>query len=150
RIALLDLQGHGSHVSAIANNMYRTVRNSMNMDPGHKVLSELNQLLQRQGSLAYATAAVISFNTCDTHLSFSYAGHPAVLLGRCSEKRWSPLLSSPGVDGANLPLGMFPSTHYSQDSVALRSGDRLALYSDGLVEAESKTGEVFGEKRLCA
>ena len=51
---------------------------------------------------------------------------------------------------ANLPRGMFPLTHYDQDSVALRCGDRLALYSDGLVEAESKTGEVFGEKRLSA
>jgi len=45
---------------------------------------------------------------------------------------------------------MFPFARYDQDSVALRSGDRLALYSDGLVEAESKTGEVFGEKRLSA
>ena len=45
---------------------------------------------------------------------------------------------------------MFPFSRYDQDSVALRSGDRLALYSDGLVEAESKTGEVFGEKRLSA
>jgi sigma-B regulation protein RsbU (phosphoserine phosphatase) len=53
-------------------------------------------------------------------------------------------------EGANLPLGMFPLTHYDQDAVALRSGDRLALYSDGLVEAESETGEVFGEKRLSA
>jgi serine phosphatase RsbU (regulator of sigma subunit) len=46
--------------------------------------------------------------------------------------------------------GMFPLTHYDQDSVALRSGDRLALYSDALVEAESETGEVFGTKRLSA
>jgi len=53
-------------------------------------------------------------------------------------------------EGANFPLGMFPLTHYDQDSVALHSGDRLALYTDGLVEAESKTGEVFGEKRLSA
>jgi len=53
-------------------------------------------------------------------------------------------------EGANLPLGMFPFAYYDQDSVALRSGDRLALYTDGLVEAESETGEVFGEKRLSA
>jgi serine phosphatase RsbU (regulator of sigma subunit) len=45
---------------------------------------------------------------------------------------------------------MFPFTHYNQDSAALRSGDRLALYSDGVAEAESKTGGVFGEKRLSA
>ena len=49
-----------------------------------------------------------------------------------------------------LPLSMFPSTHYNQDSVSLRAGDRLALYFDGLVEPESKAGKVFGAKRLSA
>jgi len=122
----------------------------MNRFPGHTVLSELNQILLGQGSPAYATAAVITFNTCDSRLWFSYAGHPAILLRQCSEKQWSSLVSASGSEGANLPLGMFPLTSYDQDSVALRSGDRLALYSDGLVEAESKTGEVFGENRLSA
>ena len=59
-------------------------------------------------------------------------------------------MSASDSESANLPLGMFPLTHYDQDSVALHSGDRLALYSDGLVEAESETGEVFGKKRLSA
>jgi len=71
-------------------------------------------------------------------------------LRQSSKKQWSSLVSASGGEGANLPLGMFPSTHYNQDSVALCSGDRLALYSDGLVEAESNTGEVFGEDRLSA
>ena len=112
--------------------------------------SELNQILLRQGAHAYATAALITFSTRDSRLFFSYAGHPAILLRQRSEKQWSSLVSASEGDGANLPLGMFPFAYYDQDSVALRSGDRLALYSDGLVEAESKTGQVFGEKRLSA
>jgi len=150
RIALCDVQGHGSHVSAIANDMYRALRNSMNRIAGHRVLSEMNQILFRQDSPAYATAAVITFNTCDSRLDYSYAGHPAILLRQRSAKRWSALVSASGGEGANLPLGMFPLTHYSQDAVALRFGDRLALYSDGLVDAESETGEMFGVKRLSA
>jgi sigma-B regulation protein RsbU (phosphoserine phosphatase) len=150
RIVLCDVQGHGSHVSAIANSIYCALRESMNKVQGHQVLSDLNQILLRQGAPAYATAAVITFNACDSRLYFSYAGHPAILLRQRSEKRWSSLVSASDGEGANLPLGMFPLTHYDQDSVALRSGDRLALYSDGLVEAESETGEVFGEKRLSA
>src|SRR5262249_40173028 len=85
-----------------------------------------------------------------SRLWFSYAGHPAILLRQCSERQWSPLGPASGAEGANLPLGMFPLTRYDQDSVALRAGDRLALYSDGLVEAESEIGEVFGENRLSA
>jgi phosphoserine phosphatase RsbU/P len=122
----------------------------MNSFQGHRVFSELNQVLVRQGSPAYATAVLKTFNTRDSRLCFSYAGHPTILLRLCSEKLWSPLVSTSGGEGANLPLGTFPFTEYSQDSVALRSGDRLALYSDGLVEAESETGEAFGEKRLSA
>lgn len=148
RIVLCDVQGHGSHVSAIANSIYRAVRDSMNSSQGHRVLSALNEILLRQGSPAYATAALITFNTSDSRLSFSYAGHPAMLLGQCSEKQWSSLVSAFSGKAANLPLGMFPFTHYSEDSVALCPGDRLAMYSDGFVEAESKKGEVFGEKRL--
>jgi sigma-B regulation protein RsbU (phosphoserine phosphatase) len=150
RILLCDVQGHGSHVSAIAYSIYRAVRNSMNSFQGHRVFSELNHILLRQGSPAYATAALITFNTDDSRLCFSYAGHPAILLRQSSQKEWSSLVSTSGDDSANLPLGMFPFANYNQDSVALRSGDRLALYSDGLVEAESETGEVFGARRLSA
>jgi phosphoserine phosphatase RsbU/P len=150
RIVLCDVQGHGSHVSAIANSIYCAVRNSMNRFQGHRVLSELNQSLLRQGAPAYAMAALITFNTRDSRSHFSYAGHPAILLRQCSKKQCSSLVSASDGEGAHLPLGMFPPTHYDQDSVALRSGDRLALYSDGLVEAESETGEVFGEERLSA
>lgn len=50
----------------------------------------------------------------------------------------------------NLPLGMFAATSYDQDSISLEPGDRLALYTDGVIEAESETGEEFGQLRLCA
>jgi len=117
RIALCDVQGHGSHVSARANSICGTLRNSMNRFQGQRVLSELNQILRRQGAPAYATAALITFNTCDSRLDFSYAGHPAMLLRQCSEKQWSSLVSASDGEGANLPLGMFHFTHYDQDSI---------------------------------
>jgi hypothetical protein len=57
RIVLCDVQGHGAHVSAMANSIYCDVRNSMNRCQGQRVLSELNQILLRQGAPVYATAA---------------------------------------------------------------------------------------------
>jgi phosphoserine phosphatase RsbU/P len=107
RIVLCDVQGPGSHVSALANTTYCAVRNSRNTFQRHRVLSELNHLLLRQSAPAYVTAALITFNTCDSRLYFSYAGHPAILLRRCSGKQWSSLVSAYDGDGANLPLGMF-------------------------------------------
>lgn len=46
------------------------------------------------------------------------------------------------------PLGKNPGSNYLQGSFQMQPGDRLFLYSDGLVCIANETGEVFGEKRL--
>jgi sigma-B regulation protein RsbU (phosphoserine phosphatase) len=45
-------------------------------------------------------------------------------------------------------LGPFPSLVYESTSVAVRPGDLLCIYTDGVTEAESPSGEQFGEDRL--
>ena len=50
------------------------------------------------------------------------------------------------VTGA-LPLGIDPNTEYEESTLALDPGDRLTLLSDGVVEAQSATGELFGFER---
>jgi len=45
-------------------------------------------------------------------------------------------------------LGILPNSEYSRDVVTLCQGDVLVLYTDGVVEAESPTGEQYSEKRL--
>ena len=45
-------------------------------------------------------------------------------------------------------LGVRPSEEYAQTEFTLEKGDRLLLYTDGLVEAENARGEPFGEARL--
>ena len=46
-----------------------------------------------------------------------------------------------------LPLGIDPNTGYEESTFALDPGDRLTLLSDGVVEAQSATGELFGFER---
>jgi phosphoserine phosphatase RsbU/P len=43
---------------------------------------------------------------------------------------------------------VLPNSEYESDMVALRRGDVLALYTDGIVEAESPTGEQYSATRL--
>jgi serine phosphatase RsbU (regulator of sigma subunit) len=45
-------------------------------------------------------------------------------------------------------LGAFAQSTYGQQEVELRSGDRLALFTDGLTEVRNAAGEEFGEARL--
>jgi sigma-B regulation protein RsbU (phosphoserine phosphatase) len=45
-------------------------------------------------------------------------------------------------------LGQFPDWRYEQSTVKVSSGDRLLVFTDGLVEACDANEEPFGEQNL--
>jgi serine phosphatase RsbU (regulator of sigma subunit) len=47
-----------------------------------------------------------------------------------------------------LPLGLLAEAEYEGCEVKLDAGDRLTLYSDGLLEARNAEGELFGFSRI--
>jgi serine phosphatase RsbU (regulator of sigma subunit) len=47
-----------------------------------------------------------------------------------------------------LPLGIFPKLSYEEKETLLEPGDALLMYSDGLVEAHSPSGDMLGFPRL--
>lgn len=49
-----------------------------------------------------------------------------------------------------LPLGIAPDAAYSESVFQLAPGDRLTFLSDGVVEAQSPTGELYGFDRTAA
>jgi phosphoserine phosphatase RsbU/P len=49
---------------------------------------------------------------------------------------------------SNLPVGLLPSAEYKSARVALKSGDRLILVTDGVTEAQDPHGEFFEDARL--
>ena len=52
------------------------------------------------------------------------------------------------IEGQNLPLGIVEGESFHQVEVDVETGDLLLLYSDGLTEARSPSGEQFGSERL--
>jgi len=52
------------------------------------------------------------------------------------------------LESTGRPLGLLPGGGYVEQSVALSTGDSIFLYTDGLVETQSGTGEEFGAERL--
>lgn len=73
---------------------------------------------------------------------YAGAGHPPLLLWHGAEQRLEP------VDANGLPLGPFPGAEYSHKEFVLAEGDRLILYTDGLVEAGNASDEFFGDGRF--
>jgi anti-sigma regulatory factor (Ser/Thr protein kinase) len=47
-----------------------------------------------------------------------------------------------------MPLGLMPEMTYEETETTLQPGDQVIFYSDGLVEAHNRHGEMFGFPRL--
>ena len=147
RVALADVAGHGKTVSDVSQWLFECLESSMESVEGNRVLADLNALAVERGISALTTGAVVGFYSEDSKVYFSYAGHHPMLVLRAEAKRWEPA-EIEGEDGANLPLGVLGDVRYDQDAFVGQAGDRLFLYTDGLVEAPNGAGERFGEERL--
>jgi sigma-B regulation protein RsbU (phosphoserine phosphatase) len=71
---------------------------------------------------------------------YSAAGHPPLL-------RWSQgKLES--IESNGLIFGVLPECDYPVCEIAIATGDRFLLYTDGITEPENAKGESFGDRRL--
>jgi sigma-B regulation protein RsbU (phosphoserine phosphatase) len=75
-------------------------------------------------------------------LKYAAAGHPPMLLLRDGAVR--------EIAENGLILAAFDFATYSDKTITLEPGDRLVLYTDGLIEARNKQEEFFGEESLKA
>jgi hypothetical protein len=102
-----------------------------------EILMRLNAELVRASNGGFVTCfcGVLDFRG---NLRFANAGHLAPF---CNGREIQ-------VSGS-LPLGIVPDAAYEESTLALDPGDRLTLLSDGVVEAQSASGELFGFERTC-
>ncbi|MEO8661613.1 MAG: SpoIIE family protein phosphatase [Bryobacteraceae bacterium] len=108
--------------------------------PPAEVVQNLNQRFQAKDD-RYFTMIYGLLNTWTGDLSLTQAGLPnPVLLRRGGE------VTVLGDGGA--PVGMLPDMTYDTVHAQLSPGDRLVLYSDGVIECVNPMGEQFGEQRL--
>jgi sigma-B regulation protein RsbU (phosphoserine phosphatase) len=148
RVALADVRGHGQAVSRLSQWLYDTLQLRMNSASGSEVLADLNQLVTQRGLEAMTTAAVLGIYRRNAHAYFSYAGHYPALLRRSGEPRWTAVPVETHETLANLPLGVEPEAVFRERDLPIRSGDRIVLYTDGVIEAPSPEGELFSQSRL--
>ncbi|MDT7580528.1 MAG: hypothetical protein QOK35_1792 [Pseudonocardiales bacterium] len=92
----------------------------------------------------FVTAVLVSLDTATGELQYLLAGHPPPLLVR-GGRSVKELLHPP-----RTPLGVYgtPPDRLTVGYEQLEPGDRLLMYSDGIVEARNALGEFFGEQRL--
>jgi Stage II sporulation protein E (SpoIIE) len=102
------------------------------------ILAALNRRLEGRLNGGFATCVAMRLDP-DGACTLANAGHPAPYLNGSE-------LILPGA----LPLGISNSTSYQETGLRLKAGDRLALYTDGLLEARSPSGELYSFTRMQA
>jgi sigma-B regulation protein RsbU (phosphoserine phosphatase) len=106
------------------------------------ILAKVNRLMcESVEENAYVTAVYGVLDGSRRRLTYSNAGHnPPMLLRANGTVTWL-------TEGGTI-LGKFPEVTYAETFLDLELGDRLVFYTDGITEATSVTGDMFGVERL--
>jgi sigma-B regulation protein RsbU (phosphoserine phosphatase) len=153
---VLDVSGHGVAAALMSVTVSRllapipgrSVVYSKGQDDGYEIAGvvevahRLNDYFPFDPRTAqYFTLIYGVLDTASGLFRYVSAGHPGPVLVPASGQPREFTAGGP-------PLGLVPNSSYEEQTIKLNAGDRLYLVTDGLIEAESPEGEVFGTERL--
>jgi GAF domain-containing protein len=130
-----DVSGKGLTAAMRVAMILGVLRRETSNDPSD-ILSALNNALIAQGQLGFTTACCIRISLSGDY-TLANAGHIAPYLSGRE-------LATPPV----IPLGLIPDQTYELVHGRMTAAERLVLLSDGVPEARSPTGELYGFERL--
>ncbi|HEX4811056.1 MAG TPA: PP2C family protein-serine/threonine phosphatase [Bryobacteraceae bacterium] len=142
-ILVADVSGHGVPAALVASMLkvcFAAQREHAH-DPA-AILAGLNSMLRGSLGGQYVTAACAAIDLSANNITYAGAGHPPSLLVRKNSGHVVELAEN------GLFIGPFPQATYSNISVPFESGDKLLLYTDGIVEATGPDGQEFGRERI--
>ena len=143
-ISVADVCGKGLAAALLMSNLQASVRAFAASDSTPaRLAANVNTALVRNGGLRrFVTFFYAVYDTDTRELTFANAGHnpPMVVSADGAVHRLA---------AGGMVLGVFEATTIEQQHVRLGSGDRLILFTDGIVEAENPAGDEFGDARLC-
>ena len=147
RVAIFDGMGHGLRSAQLASLSVAAYRNARR---GGRSLTAsaavVDQAVEEgSGGESYTTAVLAELDTGTGHLSWVNAGHPEPLLLRQGQ-----LVRSLHLDpGLPFGLGLTDTDHvYAVGTEQLEPGDQVLFHTDGVTDARSPSGALFGVDRL--
>jgi hypothetical protein len=144
-LAIFDSMGHGLTAARLSSLCVAAFRNARRA--GRSIGEQADRihdtLVTRFDDEGYTTGAILSLDLrSPEHTSIVNAGHELPYLQR------KGMASEQVVLRPDVPFGMPFDTDRSAQPLPLRAGDRLTLFSDGIIEARPDGGEMFGLQAL--
>ena len=139
-----DVSGKGIAAALLMANLQANLRSqsALAFDQPEALLRSVNRLFyENTGDSAYASLLFAEYDDATRRLRYANCGHLSGILLRSHGKLEQ-------LDSTSTLLGLFKEWDCSMREYELCPGDVLALYTDGITEAQNGAGEEFGERRL--
>jgi hypothetical protein len=136
-VVIGDVSGKGMPAAMTVSLLVGTLRTLAHytQSPG-EILLAMNQRMLARSSGGFTTCLALKIDA-DGSMTVANAGHIA------------PYLNGAELEIDNgLPLGLFAESTYQESTFNLQPDEQLTLMTDGVVEARSRTGELFGFERV--
>jgi sigma-B regulation protein RsbU (phosphoserine phosphatase) len=153
---LLDVSGHGVPAALLSVTLSRILNpvagqpslvarygpNGLQARPPGEVVRDLNQRFQMEATQGqYFTLFYGVLDLKLRQLQYVSAGHPpAIVIPAAGESRFA--------NAEGFAVGWFSDAEFEEHTLNLEDGDRLIVYSDGIVDTMGLGTEPFGRERL--
>ena len=155
---VLDVSGHGVPAALLSVTLSRLLspvlddasllKTQISRPPGYeitppeKVANQLNKRFQIDlESGQFFTMLYGIINTRTREMRYVSCGHPGIIYLPADGE--AQVLHAP-----SLPVGFVEDAGYHEHVLPLNSGDRVYIYSDGILEAENAARDLFGASRM--
>lgn len=154
-IYILDVSGHGISSAMVTVSVFQSlslhtgqiVKRPLETPPFYRiatpgeVLEELDREYPFERFEEFFTISYLLLDIRTGRLQYSNGGHPPPVLAHADGT--IRVLAEGGTI-----IGLGTEIPFQEGEVVLEPGDRVLLYTDGLIENADAAGEFFGEKRL--
>jgi PAS domain S-box-containing protein len=151
---ICDVMGHDVRAALVTAMMRALVvdLSTTTTEPG-ELLAQINRevagVFKQTGSTMYATAFYLIADVARAELRYASAAHPEPILLHRQRGMAEWLGNGPG-QKKGPALGLFAEGQFPTHRCPMEVGDLIALFTDGLIEAEGPNNESFSAERLLA
>ena len=143
---IADVTGRGVEAALFLSIVKNLIKDKMQAGfLPEEAFSDINlQLCKDNSAGLFVSVWAGLLNTENGELKYINAGQPFPVL--IKKNQFCKILES----NVDLALGVSDETLYSSNVLQLEQGDKLALYTRGVTEAENSDKKTYGSQRLCS
>jgi sigma-B regulation protein RsbU (phosphoserine phosphatase) len=141
-IVIGDVSGKGAPAAIYAALVSGILRSHAPIEPGPaEMLSAVNlSLAERRIEAQFVSLIYAVWDDANRTLLVANSGLPRPILVRDGKNTV--------IEATGLPLGLFDDASYDEFSFEMKPGDMFVFFSDGMLDARNRRGDLFGRGRM--